>query len=48
MQVHDELVFDVVKDEKKLLKIEIVDIMENILKESSLKFKYLVNLKVDL
>jgi len=31
MQVHDELVFDVVPEEKEILKIEIKKIMENIL-----------------
>lgn len=42
MQVHDELVFDVVPEEKEILKIEIKKIMENILTW----FK--INLKVDI
>ena len=34
MQVHDELVFNVKKDEIDLLKIKIPDIMENIIQSS--------------
>lgn len=48
MQVHDELVFDVPEWEKKLLESEIVNIMENILKDSELELLESIELKVDI
>jgi DNA polymerase-1 len=39
MQVHDELVFDCFSWEEKLLKLEISNIMENILKNKKIKLK---------
>ncbi len=39
MQVHDELVFDVIPEEKTLLKKEILNIMENIIQDYEIKLK---------
>jgi len=39
MQVHDELVFDTFPWEENILKKEIVNIMENILKDIPIKLK---------
>ncbi|MDD2907310.1 MAG: DNA polymerase [Candidatus Gracilibacteria bacterium] len=39
MQVHDELVFDVFPGEEEILKKEIPNIMENILKDKTIKLK---------
>jgi len=39
MQVHDELVFDVILEEKKLLEKEVLNIMENIIKDKEIKLK---------
>ncbi len=47
MQVHDELVFDVIKSEKKLLESWIINIMENVLKDSNITNNKLIPLIVD-